>query len=81
MQVELLEKLSTSDAAIILEHLPEKIKTALIDRATEIEYQLRPLLKWRSRSVSERESLVFWIQKLWVLQTVNQGEDNKNYDV
>ena len=29
----------------------------------------------------KRESLVFWIQKLWVLQTVTQGEDNKNYDV
>ncbi|MCE2717645.1 MAG: hypothetical protein ACK6A9_20775 [Dolichospermum sp.] len=29
----------------------------------------------------KRESLVFWIQKLWVLQIANQGEDNKNYDL
>lgn len=34
MQVELLEKLSAADAVIILERLPEKIKTALIARAT-----------------------------------------------
>jgi hypothetical protein len=45
MQVELLEKLSTSDAAIILERLPEKIRTALIAHVTEIEYPVEAVIE------------------------------------
>ncbi|MBJ7294929.1 MAG: hypothetical protein JHC73_01040, partial [Dolichospermum sp.] len=45
MQVELLEKLSASDAAMILERLPEKIKAALIAPATEIEYPVEAVIE------------------------------------
>jgi hypothetical protein len=38
IQTKLLEQLSAADAAIILERLSERIKTAMIARATEIEY-------------------------------------------
>jgi hypothetical protein len=38
MQTKLLEKLSAADAATILERLPERIRAAMIARATEIEY-------------------------------------------
>jgi hypothetical protein len=38
MQTELLEQLSAADAAIILERLPDRIRTAMIARAAEIEY-------------------------------------------
>jgi hypothetical protein len=38
MQTQLQEQLSLSDTEIILAHLPERIRTALIARAAEIEY-------------------------------------------
>jgi hypothetical protein len=59
MQVELLEKLSTSDAAIILEHLPEKIKMALIARATEIEYPVEAVIEMAIASFLDTEALGF----------------------
>ncbi|MEA5620397.1 hypothetical protein VB711_21495 [Cronbergia sp. UHCC 0137] len=59
MQVELLEKLSTSDATIILEHLPEKIKTALIARATEIEYPVEAVIEMALASFLDTEALGF----------------------
>ena len=40
MQTQLQEQLSNSDAEIILGHLPERIRTALIARDTEIEYPI-----------------------------------------
>jgi hypothetical protein len=36
-----LEKLSAIDAQAILNRLPTRIKTALLDRATQIEYPIR----------------------------------------
>jgi hypothetical protein len=38
MQAKLLEQLYSADAEVILECLPERIRSALIARATEIEY-------------------------------------------
>jgi hypothetical protein len=40
MQTQLQEQLSVSDTEIILAHLPERIRTALIARAAEIEYPM-----------------------------------------
>jgi hypothetical protein len=40
MQTQLHEQLSLSDAEVILLRLPERIRTALIDRAAEIEYPM-----------------------------------------
>ena len=45
MQVELLEQLSATDAKIILECLPEKIKAALIARAAEIDYPVEAIIE------------------------------------
>jgi hypothetical protein len=45
MQTQFQEQLSISDAEIILEHLPERIHTALIDRATEIEYPIEAVVE------------------------------------
>jgi hypothetical protein len=43
MQTQLHEQLSLSDAEVILLRLPERIRTALIDRAAEIDYPIAPL--------------------------------------
>jgi hypothetical protein len=48
MQTTVLEELSASDAQVILDRLPERIRTALLDdlrsvvdhRAAEIEYSM-----------------------------------------
>jgi len=59
MQVEMLEQLSSDDAAIILERLPEKIKTALITRATEIEYPVEAIIEMAIASFLDIEALSF----------------------
>ena len=38
MQIQSLEQLASSDADVILERFPERIREALMDRATDIEY-------------------------------------------
>jgi hypothetical protein len=40
MQTTKIEQLSPTDAQAILDRLPERIRTALLDRATEIEYPI-----------------------------------------
>jgi hypothetical protein len=40
MQTKLLKQLSPTDAAIILALIPERIKSAMLDRSTEIEYPI-----------------------------------------
>jgi predicted transcriptional regulator len=59
MKTKLLDKLSTSDAAIILEHLPEKIKMALIALATEIEYPVEAVIEMAIASFLDTEALGF----------------------
>jgi hypothetical protein len=59
MQTLLLEKLSSSDAAIILERLPERIRLALIDRAVEIDYPIEAVLEMAIASFLDTEALGF----------------------
>jgi len=37
MQVEMVERISSKDAEVILKLLPERIRTAIINRAKEID--------------------------------------------
>lgn len=59
MQVELLEQLSATDAKIILERLPEKIKAALIARAAEIDYPVEAIIEMAIASFLDTEALGF----------------------
>ncbi|MBD2146549.1 hypothetical protein [Sphaerospermopsis sp. FACHB-1194] len=54
-----LEKLSSIDAAIILEHLPERIRTALINHATKIEYPVEAVLEMAIAGFLDTEALGF----------------------
>ena len=59
MQVKLLEQLSDSDAEIILERLPERIRSALIARATEIDYPVAAVVEMAIASFLDTEALSF----------------------
>jgi hypothetical protein len=59
MQALLLEKLSPSDAAVILERLPERIRLALIDKAVEIDYPIEAVLEMAIASFLDTEALGF----------------------
>jgi hypothetical protein len=59
MQTKLLEQLSAADAAIILERLPERIRSAMIARATEIEYPIESVVEMAIASFLDTEALGF----------------------
>jgi hypothetical protein len=59
MQTLLLEQLSPSDAAVILERLPERIRLALIDRAVKIDYPIEAVLEMAIASFLDTEALGF----------------------
>jgi len=59
MQALLLERLSPSDAVVILECLPERIRLALIDRAIEIDYPIEAVLEMAIASFLDTEALGF----------------------
>ena len=59
MQTQLLERLSAADAAIILERLPERIRSAMIARATEIEYPVEAVVEMAIASFLDTEALGF----------------------
>ena len=59
MQTQLQEQLSISDAEIILGRLPERIRTALIARATEIEYPIEAVVEMAIASFLDTEALGF----------------------
>jgi hypothetical protein len=59
MQTQLHEQLSPSDAEVILLRLPERIRTALIDRATEIEYPIEAVVEMAIASFLDTEALGF----------------------
>ncbi|WP_310482633.1 hypothetical protein [Chamaesiphon sp. VAR_48_metabat_403] len=59
MQTKLLEQLSAADAAIILELLPERIRSAMIARATEIEYPVQAVVEMAIASFLDTEALGF----------------------
>ena len=54
-----LEKLSATDAQAILDRLPTRIKTALLDRATEIEYPIKMVVEMAISSFLDSEALGF----------------------
>ena len=59
MQAKLLDQLSFSDAEVILERLPERIRSALIARATEIEYPVEAVIEMAIASFLDTEALAF----------------------
>jgi hypothetical protein len=59
MQTKLHEQLTLSDAEVILLRLPERIRTALIDRAAEIEYPIEAVVEMAIASFLDTEALGF----------------------
>ncbi|BAY64325.1 hypothetical protein NIES22_44210 [Calothrix brevissima NIES-22] len=59
MQAKLQEQLSSADAEVILERLPERIKAALIARAAEIEYPVEAIIEMAIASFLDTEALGF----------------------
>ena len=59
MPVTTLEKLSATDAQAILDRLPSRIKTALLDRATDIEYPIEMVVEMAIASFLDSEALGF----------------------
>ncbi len=59
MQTKLLEQLSATDAQVILERLPERIRAAIIDRANEIEYPIESIIEMAIASFLDTEALGF----------------------
>jgi len=59
MQAKVLEQLSSSDAEVILKLLPERIRTALINHATEIEYPVEATIEMAIASFLDAEALGF----------------------
>ncbi|MDX2239831.1 MAG: hypothetical protein NW224_04015 [Leptolyngbyaceae cyanobacterium bins.302] len=59
MQAELQEQLSPVDAETILGQLPERIRTALIERTAEIEYPIEAVVEMAIASFLDTEALGF----------------------
>jgi hypothetical protein len=59
MQATSLEKLSYADAQAILERLPERIRAAMVARATEIEYPIEMVVEMAIASFLDTEALGF----------------------
>ncbi|MDZ8056238.1 MAG: hypothetical protein RMX68_012955 [Aulosira sp. ZfuVER01] len=59
MQAKFQEQLSPSDAEVILERLPERIREALVARATEIEYPIEAVIEMAIASFLDTEALGF----------------------
>ena len=59
MQSKTLEQLSSADAEAILEHLPERIRAALVARAAEIEYPVEAIVEMALASFLDSEALGF----------------------
>jgi hypothetical protein len=59
MQAKLYEQLSPADAEVILGRLPERIRSALIARAAEIEYPIEAVVEMAIASFLDTEALGF----------------------
>jgi hypothetical protein len=59
MQAKLQEHLSSADGKAILERLPERIRTALVARAAEIEYPVEAVVEMAIASFLDTEALGF----------------------
>jgi hypothetical protein len=55
----ILEQLSASDAQVILDRLPERIRMALLERAAEIEYPIERVVEIAIASFLDVEALGF----------------------
>jgi hypothetical protein len=54
-----VEQISPINAQTILDRLPERIRTALTDRATEIEYPIERVIEMAIASFLDTEALGF----------------------
>jgi hypothetical protein len=59
MQAKIQEQLSRHDAEAILDLLPERIRTALVARAAEIEYPVEAIVEMAIASFLDTEALGF----------------------
>ncbi|MGG6297533.1 hypothetical protein ACQ4M4_24325 [Leptolyngbya sp. AN02str] len=59
MQAKLQEQLSPAQAEAILEQLPERIRQALLERASEIEYPIEAVVEMAIASFLDSEALGF----------------------
>jgi hypothetical protein len=59
MQAKPKEQLSFTDAEVILERLPERIRAAIIARASEIEYPVEAVIEMAIASFLDTEALGF----------------------
>jgi hypothetical protein len=59
MQAKFQEQLSASDAEVILERLPKRIREALVVRAAEIEYPIEAVIEMAIASFLDTEALGF----------------------
>ncbi|GBO56256.1 hypothetical protein APA_4586 [Pseudanabaena sp. lw0831] len=59
MQVEVLERISSKDADVILKFLPERIRAAIIARSKEIDYPIEATLEMAIASFLDIEAISF----------------------
>ena len=59
MQSTSLEQLTPTAAQAILEHLPERIRLAFIDRASEINYPVEAVVEMALAGYLDNESIGF----------------------
>ena len=59
IQTSQIEQLSDADAAIIIQRLPERIQTALLSRATEMDYPIEAVIEMAIASFLDTEALGF----------------------
>jgi hypothetical protein len=59
MQAKLKEQLSPADVEVILGRLPERIRSALLARAAEIEYPIEAVVEMAIASFLDTEALGF----------------------
>ena len=59
MQSKTLEQLTPNAAQAILAHLPERIRTAFVDRAAEINYPVEALIEMALAGYLDSESIGF----------------------
>ncbi|MFB2982451.1 hypothetical protein [Microseira sp. BLCC-F43] len=80
MQSTTLEQLSAADAQVILEHLPERIRAALIARAADIEYPIEAVVEMAICLPSATRTLASSMVKHLVLLIANQGAVSKEFE-
>lgn len=59
MQLEVLERISSKDAEVILKFLPERIWVAIIARSKEVDYPIEATLEMAIASFLDTEAISF----------------------